>query len=94
MPIRTRPLEGQHMIIGSQWMEPNAFFVQYMPNLAVGKVYEIVGIAEMPGEPDEWGISIIKDIETEEIFDISQHPELGDYWCLFDKDDAVRLVEI
>lgn len=91
MTIRIRPEIGQHLIINTAWMEPNEFFVQFMPNLSSGLVYEILEVEVLE---DEWGIVKIKDILSGEIFDINAIPELESYWCIFDKYDSVRLVEI
>ena len=94
MPIRIKPDVGQHLIINKAWMDPNQFFVQSMPNLTPGKVYEILEVDTLDGHPDEWGIVSIKDIETQEIFDVNNFEALEEYWCLFDKNDSIRLVEI
>lgn len=94
MPIRTRPLVGQHLIINKAWMEPNKFFVQSMPNLAPGLVYKILEVDNLDEHQEEWGIVKIQDVESEEIFDINSIEALEDYWCIFDKEDSIRIVEI
>ena len=94
MSIRTRPVVGQHLIINKAWMEPNKFFVQSMPNLTPGLVYKILEIDSLDGHPEEWGIVKIQDIESGEIFDIYAIEALDDYWCIFDKADSIRIVEI
>lgn len=93
--IRVKPTEGQLMIIGKSWFTVNEFFAQYFPEIKPSKVYKILKVSvEDPDFPDDWGISAIQDITTEEIFDIANVPELDDYWALFDKDDNIRTVEI
>lgn len=93
MVIRVKPEVGQLIIINKSWFEDNAFFAQFMQNIKPGKVYEITRIEILEDEyPDEWGIAGIKCIETDESFDIKDHDELNDYWCVFDRDDAIRIV--
>lgn len=90
MVIRVKPEVGQLIVISKSWFESNAFFSQFMENIQPGKVYQIKKIEVLD---DEWGISSIQDVETLEIFDVVDHPELDDYWCIFDKYDSIRVIE-
>lgn len=89
--IRIRPEVGNHLIINQAFIEPNAFFLRYMTDLKVNAVYEILAIADVDSE---WGITSVKDVETGVVTTITDHPELDDYWCIFDTYDSVRLVDL
>lgn len=95
MVIRVKPDVGQFVVVNKKWFETNTFFIQFLENLKSGKVYKILKIDVLGEEyPDEWGISSVQDIETLEIFDIRNYPELNDYWCIFDKEDEIKIVEL
>lgn len=96
MQNRIKPVVGQKMIINRVWFEPNEFMVQFMKTLQPARVYEILNVVEqvfVDGIPS-WGITKIRDVITDEIFDIKDHPELDDYWCMFDSDDSIRIVDV
>lgn len=90
MPIRIKPVVGQKMTINNSWFNDNEYISYYIGDLKANVVYEIMEVKELD---DKWGISKIVDVETLEVFDISQPPELVDFWCLFDADDSIRILE-
>lgn len=88
--IRIKPTIGEKLIISTQWFESNQFFSQYL-ELKPAKVYEIVEMAEESGE---WGISALKDVETEIVYNIADYEPLSDYFCFLDAYDNFRIVSI
>ena len=93
MPIRVMPSVGQLMIINKNWFSYNQFFTQYMKSLEAGKVYKIIKVDILTGTTD-WGIVAVEDIETGEIINIEDVPELSEYWCIFTMNDSIRIVEV
>ncbi|EQA7786745.1 hypothetical protein ACX818_001339 [Acinetobacter baumannii] len=90
MAIRTKPNEGDTIIINKKYFDDNILIAQYFPNLVHGKPFEIVKIVILID--DIWGISSLRDTDTGEVMDISTVDELKDYWCILDADDSYRVV--
>lgn len=90
MAVKTKPNVGETIIINEKYFNQNALITQYFQNLKPGLPYEILKISEL--SDSLWGISIIKSVETGEIFDISNILE-GRYWCLLDQYDSYRVIK-
>lgn len=90
MTIRIKPSIGQQITINKTWFDDNPFIYQFMPNLQSGKIYLILNVVEID---DNWGITSIMDIETQEQFSIDSDIALEDYWCMLDASDSFRILE-
>ena len=86
--IRVKPSVGDLMVINQAYCDANPLFTQYIPGLKPGQTYEILNIGEDYGE---WGITSIKNVDTEEVLDITTVQELDSYWAMFDKYDSFRV---
>lgn len=82
---------GDEIVISKAYFENSRYISQFLPKLLPQRVYEIVEVQE-PFQ-DAWGISILKDVETSEILDISKVPELENYWCILDSEDPFRVIQ-
>lgn len=86
------PEVNQFFIINRAWFSANELFNQYV-KLEPQIVYKILEVKVLSPEfPDDWGITLIQNFETEEIINFLDYPALEDYWCLFDKDDSIRIL--
>lgn len=82
---------GDEIVISKTYFENSRYISQFLPTLAPQRVYEIVEVQE-PFQ-GAWGISILKDVETSELLDISKIEQLENYWCILDSEDPFRVIQ-
>lgn len=86
------PVIGDMILINKKYFEDNAFVAQYFPNLKPGVPYIVDSVKNLSGTPLGFGVDILSEPNSGEVFDINQIPELDDYWCLIDSGDSYRVV--
>lgn len=89
------PKVGQLVIPNEQYIEFNTTIVESFPNLRSGKEYEILAIASLDEDfPDVWGITKLRCLETNEIYDLKDAPALEEYWALITEEDSIRVTDM
>lgn len=85
-----QPNIGSQITVGKSYFGSNVLIAQYFPLLAPNIVYEVL---EMDNVGGEWGITKLKIVDTDDIIDINEIEALGDYWCLIDSQDSIRIIQ-
>lgn len=81
------PKPGDTLVINFFFTEINENLTSLL-NLKVGEPLKVIAVEELD---DITGVTIVER-EDGTIIDVSQIPELSEYWCLFLPSDFVRLI--
>lgn len=88
------PNIGQLVIPNEQYIDFNTMIIESFPNLRSGKEYEILEMDHLDDFPDVWGITKLRCLETNEIFDLKDAPGLQDFWALITEEDSIRVTDM
>ncbi|ADG60021.1 hypothetical protein Acj9p121 [Acinetobacter phage Acj9] len=81
---------GDIIVLPKSFFDANRFITQYFPLMKPGVFLQIKKISNFVDGLT--GVSVLQDIESTEVFDISKVPELADYWCILDSSDNFRVI--